>query len=232
MAVTEEEVIWCYRRILGREPESAEIIEQQVAAVDSFRELTLRFIASEEYQQRTTPTALIPLERSNIEIELAASAPELLQLNDRIRETWTRLGVDRPHDSVISGDGYLPQAIDAEAVERFYASGESEVSIIRTVLARYGLSQTAEKICVEYGCGLGRVTLALAALFKRVHGYDISPNHLKHANQRAAKLGVKNVEFHLCSAKPIGGDLASCDVFYSRIVFQHNPPPVIRELIS
>ena len=27
------------------------------------------------------------------------------------------------------------------------------------------------------------------------------------------------------------GDLEPCDVFYSRIVFQHNPPPVIAELI-
>jgi hypothetical protein len=30
----------------------------------------------------------------------------------------------------------------------------------------------------------------------------------------------------------IGDVLAPCDVFYSRLVFQHNPPPLIRELVS
>ncbi len=232
MAITEEEVVWCYRSILGREPESAHIIQQQIGSTKDFRALVLRFITSPEYQQRMAQPALVPLERKDIEVDVTASAVEMSLLRERIRETWTRLGIDRPHHSVISGENYLPQAINPDTIERFYASGADEVAIITALLARYGFSQMDGKICIEYGCGLGRVTLDLAKLFKRVHGYDISANHLKLAAKRASERGIKNVDFHLCSAESITENLVPCDFFYSRIVFQHNPPPVIRELIT
>jgi hypothetical protein len=74
------------------------------------------------------------------------------------------------------------------------------------------------------------VTLALATIFKKVHGYDISSNHLAMAQKRASDKGIHNVKFHLCSPDRIK-DLEDCDFFYSRIVFQHNPPPLIRDLI-
>lgn len=44
-------------------------------------------------------------------------------------------------------------------------------------------------------------------------------------------MGVTNCKFHLCSDEPLAA-LEVCDVFYSRIVFQHNPPPVIHHLIK
>jgi len=99
------------------------------------------------------------------------------------------------------------------------------------MLYGYGIQNLASKICIEYGCGLGRVTLPLAKRFKKIHAYDISPSHLAVARQRAAELEIRNAEFHLRSEDFLA-DLEKCDFFYSTIVFQHNPPPIIRELIG
>ena len=227
MAVTEEEVRWCYRSILGREPESAEIVQQKAAAERDFRTLVLGFIASGEYRLKVTRPALVPLDRAEIDVQTSASPVELTLLEDRIRETWTQLGLDRPHDSVLSGEDYLPENIDEESVARFFASGVEELVTIEAILSRAGFVAHAAKTCVEFGCGLGRVTFAL----KTVHGYDISANHLELARRHAAEVGMSNVEFHLCPVGALGETLAPCDFFYSRLVFQHNPPPLIRALI-
>jgi len=232
MAVTEEEVLWCYRTILGREPESADIVKRKSSLEKDFRSLVLGFIGSNEYRLKSALPGLVPLDRNAMEVDTTGSPLEVSLIKDRIRETWTQLGLDRPHDSILSGAGYLPDEINPESIERFYSSGLEEAAIVEAMLNRFGFAPYDSKVCVEFGCGLGRVTFALASMFKTVHGYDISANHLRLAQQHGAEAGIENVNFHLCSVDTIGDALAACDFFYSRLVLQHNPPPLIRELVS
>jgi SAM-dependent methyltransferase len=232
MAVTEEEVCWCYRKILGREPESDDIVKLKASLEQDFRSLVLGFLASQEYRLKVALPVLVPLDRAGMQVDTTGSPLELSLAKDRIRETWTQLGVERPHDSILSAAGFQPENINEESIERFYASGLEEAAIVEAMLDRFGFAHDGSKVCVEYGCGLGRVTFALAPMFEKVHGYDISANHLRLAQQHAADFGIENVEFHLCTADTISDTLAPCDFFYSRLVFQHNPPPLIRELLS
>jgi len=71
----------------------------------------------------------------------------------------------------------------------------------------------------------------LAAMFQHVNGYDISSAHIDIARARAKELQLSNVSFVECSSDFLE-ILKPCDVFYSRIVFQHNPPPIIHELVK
>ena len=66
-------------------------------------------------------------------------------------------------------------------------------------------------------------------MFKRAYAYDVSSTHLEVAK---ARLEVENVEFVLCNEDIFRTGLRECDFFYSNIVLQHNPPPLIRKLIS
>ena len=232
MGVTDEEVRWCYRTILGREPESDDIVKLKTSEEKDFRSLVLGFIFSQEYRLKAALPGLVSLDRPAMEVDTSASPLELSLVKDRIRETWTQLGVDRPHDSSLSGEGYQPENINDEAVERFYASGLDEAAMVDSMLSRHGFSQLQSKVCVEYGCGLGRVTFALASMFEKVHGYDISASHLRLAQQHVADFGIDNVEFHLCAPDCVSDALVACDFFYSRHVFQHNPPPLIREFVN
>jgi SAM-dependent methyltransferase len=232
MAVTEEEVLWCYRALLRREPETAEIVKLKMSLEKDFRSLLLGFLNSQEYLREVAAAGFVALDRNAIQVDTTASPLELSLVKDRIRETWSQLGLDRPHDSILSGADYQPENIDEESIERFYATGLEEAAIVEAVLGRFGFAQSKTKVCVEYGCGVGRVTFALAAMFEVVHAYDISANHLRLAQQHATEFGVGNVEFHLCAPDTVSDALVPCDFYYSRLVFQHNPPPLIRELVS
>jgi hypothetical protein len=54
---------------------------------------------------------------------------------------------------------------------------------------------------------------------------------LSHAAEHTKEIGLTNITFHLCSDNLLT-PLNECDVAYSRIVFQHNPPPVQSRLIK
>ena len=57
MAVTEEEVIWCYHSLLGRDPESAEAVLSHFHSAPDFRSLVMRFIGSNEFKQNQSSGA-------------------------------------------------------------------------------------------------------------------------------------------------------------------------------
>jgi SAM-dependent methyltransferase len=231
LAVTANDVVWCYRKLLEREPESQDTVRQLMLATADIKALVSKFIASDEYQHNIAKRGLVPLDCQGMAVDVEASSADLARLKDRIRATWTELGLNRPHHSVLTGDSFLPQLINDQSVEEFYASGVAESRVIHAILNRHGFT-AAQAICMEYGCGLGRVTLALAKTCKMVRGHDISATHLELAKQRAAASGVRNVEFILSSKDAVIDNLPECDFFYSRIVFQHNPPPLMRVLIS
>jgi SAM-dependent methyltransferase len=165
-------------------------------------------------------------------VQLDTSPAELSDLKDRIRDAWTYMGATCPYYSVLTGRAYQPENLDDNALDEFWASGKREITTIQAILRRVGYDNLHAKTCVEYGCGVGRVTTALADIFAKVCAYDISPNHLQLAKERAEKSNQKNIDFRICSVEAEDDNLEECDVFYSRLVFQHNPPPIIRELIA
>lgn len=228
--VTPEQVEWCYREILGRPPENEAVIDQHLAGTRNFQSLILKFIRSKEFRTKKEARQGGPLDGPPMTVDLDIAPAQLAELQDRIRGAWTALGNERPHHSVLSSGKFLPQNLSANMGE-FWLSGQHEASVVRAMLARHGFVNLATKTCVEYGCGIGRVTVPLASIFGSVHAYDISPSHLELANQRIAACTTTNVFLHLCTQTPIGQNLEPCDFLYSRIVLQHNPPPIMMVLI-
>lgn len=164
-----------------------------------------------------------------MQVESAATAAEIEACLAKIAEAWRHLGLIRPHFSVLTDTRFLPDNF-SQTAELFWRSGDAEIHRAARVLASHGMRELGGRTCVEYGCGVGRVSAALAARFARVDAYDISATHLLHARQRAAQLKLRNLAFHECSPRLLP-DLPACDVFYSCIVLQHNPPPIIAALI-
>jgi SAM-dependent methyltransferase len=237
MPVSKNEVISAYRFILGREPESEDAVTQHMSKNDSVATLRESFLRSAEFiGQRSGPTSkpvahsFLPLDLAKNEIEHVATSTQLAQCIAKIKAAWSHMGITKPHFSVLTNNAYLPENLDKN-LDQFWASGLSEASLLERVLLKHGFGQSSGKVCVEYGCGVGRVTVGLAQKFSVVHGYDISEGHLAQAKRHASEVGAINCNFHLCSENVLD-DLEKCDLFYSRIVFQHNPPPIIRELVK
>jgi SAM-dependent methyltransferase len=237
MPVSREEVLWCYRNLLKRDPESETALNSHLGNKD-FRQLVEGFVRSAEFVDKTRPVAR-PLARKDrfhalglkgMEVDTEATSEQLTQAIGKVKTAWTHLGTVKPHFSVLTDQQFLPENID-NSIDRFWASGEAEATDVQRILERQKFSDLSRKTCVEYGCGVGRVTMSLARRFRTTHGYDISYEHLAHARQRAQQIALRNVFFHQCNDDLLA-DLESCDFFYSRIVFQHNPPPIIAELIK
>jgi len=235
MTISQDEVIWCYRMILGREPESADVVQKLMKShnLPTLREAFLRspeFAEKRKVLSTSRPqVSFLPLDLPKNEIEYEATAIQLSRCLEKIGAAWSHLGMTKPHFSVLTNKQFLPENID-ENIDKFWASGEVESVQVEGMLARHNFTSLSTKICVEFGCGVGRVTMGLARRFAQVHCYDISQGHLALAEQRAQDVGVSNCRFHLCSDNLLN-PLAACDFFYSRIVFQHNPPPIIHQLI-
>ena len=81
---------------------------------------------------------------------------------------------------------------------------------------------------LEIGCGVGRMTRALAGIFGEVHGVDVSGEMIAQGRQLLA--GVPNVHLHRNSGADLSvlGDLRF-DFAFSFIVFQHIPSQAIIE---
>jgi 2-polyprenyl-3-methyl-5-hydroxy-6-metoxy-1,4-benzoquinol methylase len=213
----EELLIWCLRS-----PEFA-------AKLQRFMETYVGPRAAAAPGQVPVPLRYVPLDAPAMRVECHASPSELAELIHRVGEAWTSMGSTRPYHSVLTVENLLPDNINSEAIDAFWASGSNESTRLQSMLMSHDFDSTESKICVEYGCGVGRVTSPLARMFKEVYAYDVSSTHLEIARARAE---FTNIEFVLCTHNIFRTGLQKCDFFYSNIVLQHNPPPLIQKLIS
>ncbi|MBV9254189.1 MAG: methyltransferase domain-containing protein [Actinobacteria bacterium] len=103
---------------------------------------------------------------------------------------------------------------------------ESGAEALDLSLAPFGVRISPDDRVLEIGCGIGRITKAIAARARSVVGLDVSPEMVARAERALG--GVANARFVVGS----GTDLAALDddafdACYSFIVFQHIPDPAI-----
>ncbi|HEY5947817.1 MAG TPA: class I SAM-dependent methyltransferase [Kofleriaceae bacterium] len=148
-------------------------------------------------------------------------------MTDRLRKQWEALGARDPYWAVLTH----PDKKGARwNKEQFFQTGVAEIDEVEQRLASLGISPH-RGVALDYGCGVGRLSRALAPRFERVIGVDISEAMLVEA--RVANELIDNLELMRGS----GHDLAeiasrSVDFIYSNIVLQHSPRDVQRRLIQ
>ena len=104
-------------------------------------------------------------------------------------------------------------------VDEFFATGAGEVSGALDVARELGRPERFGR-ALDFGCGVGRLTRALAARFDQCVGVDVSPRMLEAARELNAD--VANVEFVLNDRPDLSAfESGSFDLVYSSIVLQH-----------
>lgn len=139
-----------------------------------------------------------------------------------LRETqdhWTQLGRDDPFWAVLTDPNKRGGRWDPK---EFFQTGVDEINGVLGNLESRKVKVLKGK-ALDFGCGVGRLSQALAKHFDEVHGVDISPSMLEHAN-RFNQFGTK-CAYHLNGASdlrifPDG----SFDFVYTAIVLQHMQP--------
>jgi SAM-dependent methyltransferase len=171
---------------------------------------------------------------SSMNVQFDGIGPdEQAALWNHIAAIWAKLGSTDPYGSVLTGERWRTENIMAEeTLEAFYSTGEGDFLRLDHWLRRNSIKMNGDAVCAEYGCGVGRVTQWLAKRFRRVAAFDVSEPHIRAAQQRLSKLGINNVDFVLIRKLSDLAKLSNFDVFFSLIVLQHNPPPVIADILS
>ena len=135
------------------------------------------------------------------------------------------MGRKEPFWSVLTHNEYLTANIDDAALDRLYQSGARDADLIDLFCTRTQ-TQIHRGVCLELGCGVGRVTKHLAERFEKVIAVDISEGNLSQCKAIAKKARLSNIEYVLLQSPDDLGHLPEFDFFYSTIVLQHNPPPI------
>ena len=228
--ISQEAVIWGYRLFLDREPESPLAVTNKLERLASTQDIRRDFLSSAEFKQKNPGFHSLSLS-GNEPPMFIERVSDLQRLFSHIQNVWEHLGETEPYWSVLASEQFKSSRIKATRSE-FYDSGLDNVATLFKTLERNGVDHASLKTCLEYGCGLGRVTRWLAKRCESVIGYDISRSHLRLAKQYLDETDIQNVSLRHISRPQEIGNFPKVDMVYSVIVLQHNPPPIIRVIIQ
>jgi ubiquinone/menaquinone biosynthesis C-methylase UbiE len=144
-----------------------------------------------------------------------SSNPDMLAA--RMRQEWDHRSLKNAYHFIASGrDEWLE--------DEFFLSGERDVRDWLDPFLSEVQFVPRDKRMLEIGCGVGRMTFALAKRFGTVEAVDISGEMIKRAKELQARLEIGNVRFQAGNGKDLGAyPDESMDFVFSYIVFQHIP---------
>jgi trans-aconitate methyltransferase len=126
---------------------------------------------------------------------------------------WQHIGASQPYYGVLTATDYLTENMNDEHRQSFYQQGINEVdALISSIRARFG--EFSPRKAIDFGCGVGRLTHAMASHAGEVIGVDIAPGMIEKA-----RIGAPT-NAHFQQVIPNG----PIDWISSLIVFQHIPP--------
>lgn len=142
------------------------------------------------------------------------------------RHYWNRHAASDPLWAVCSFDDKSNGRWD---LQLFMQSGEREIALLFHRMTGLGLT-VGHGAALDFGCGVGRLTQALARRFERVFGVDVSDGMVDLATRLNRYEG--RVRYFANTAPDLRHfEKSSVDFIYSNIVLQHMDPALARETL-
>jgi SAM-dependent methyltransferase len=136
-----------------------------------------------------------------------------------VQKTYDELGASDPLWAVLSFPEAKGNRWDPEV---FFARGRDEIERTVAGLARRGV-ELRQGRALDFGCGVGRLTQALAMHFETVDGVDISASMIEGA-RRFNQFGER-CRYHVNTVADLAlFESGQYDFIYSNITLQHIPP--------
>lgn len=143
----------------------------------------------------------------------------------RDKDVWENLGITDPYYAVATFDNFRSAAIDEKARREFFESGSRHVAEVWSEIESRFDVELRPKHALDYGCGVGRISLPMAAKCGRVTGVDISRAMLNETRRNMTEKGIENISLQTTEEFE-NADADIYDFVHTYIVLQHVNPSV------
>jgi 2-polyprenyl-3-methyl-5-hydroxy-6-metoxy-1,4-benzoquinol methylase len=156
--------------------------------------------------------------------QFAPASESTLRLTARTWETWANKD---PYYSILSEHKAIRGRWN---LDEFFATGRKEIDLVFAHCGEIGIELPTGGAALDFGCGVGRLSRALAERFDSVIGIDIAPRMIELAREHNPG---SEFRFLLNQSNDLG-ILAdeSIDFIYSAIVLQHIPPAAVKQYVE
>jgi ubiquinone/menaquinone biosynthesis C-methylase UbiE len=145
----------------------------------------------------------------------------------RLRRDWEELGKADPLWAILTTPD---KKGNRWRLDEFLQTGRDEVAELMARIEHLSVP-ARRRSALDFGCGVGRLTQALADHFESVVGVDISTSMLELAG-RVNRHGAR-CRYVLNSASNLAiFESGTFDLIYSRLVLQHLPPRLERAYLT
>jgi SAM-dependent methyltransferase len=144
---------------------------------------------------------------------------------EKLKNAWEGLASRDALSAILTDDSKTGGKWD---VAEFMATGDAEIDTVISHLSAIGHPPGFTGAALDFGCGVGRLTQALARRFASCCGVDISQQMIQQAeslNQHP------HCRYMASSSARLPFDNASFSFIYSNIVLQHVPRPLARNYL-
>ena len=121
---------------------------------------------------------------------------------EKVRAVYEKLGAEEPFYAVLTYDEFKRANLD---VAEFFRTGEELVQRRMQAIAGQQIEVDRTR-ALDFGCGVGRLTNALAPHFDEVIGVDVSSTMVENASDQSRRDNcsfVVNKRARCCGPKPI-----------------------------
>jgi len=144
-----------------------------------------------------------------------------------LQKNWNEFGKQDPLWSILTHE---TKKDNRWQLAEFFATGQEEINQVMSYLKKIN-HPPETNLAVDFGCGVGRLTQALAEYFTEVHGVDIAGSMIEQAN-RLNKF-PDQVTYHVNSNPDL--KLFTDDTFdfvFTVITLQHIHPGYIKKYLK
>ena len=136
--------------------------------------------------------------------------------------SWEQWGKQNPYFGVLTDDKFRRENITEGSKADLFETGRVHIErVLSMSICQFG-EFAARKSVLDFGCGVGRLTIPLAKQFEHVTAVDVSNGMLETAKQNCLERGVTNVDF-VRSDDSLSQITGKFDFIHSYLVFQHIP---------
>ncbi len=226
-----------YQTVLGREPDRSALeryVERLVSGRGTVAQIIREFADSAEYaKKKRLLNPKLTQFRSLPDAEVFVSPEVVDQLFEKTSFYW-RNAASEPNEmywSVLTAQKWNRELTGEDRV-KFVGTGKRYANRVLGLYEQCSGRSVADLTCIDFGSGVGRLAINVAARVAKVHAVDFSESHLQELQRNAAlfdcasKIAVWPIQMPADLDK-----LPQVDLVYSFIALQHNTPPVIAAMM-